>query len=365
VGKKSWMRSCGGVIFDKYLKKSKPTQIFIMVSIVLVTYNRAKRLKLSIQDILNQTFRDFELIICDDCSPDDTEDVCRKFEAQDSRIRYFRHAQNKQMPENLNFGIRQARYEYVAILHDGDRFRRDLIEQWYQAIYAHENVGVVFNTLADADGDDRIVKINQQFEEGVITKEDLLHKEYFRRPHFDSAIYGEAMVRKSVIERCGYLKQEFSFYADVDLWMDILRTHDAYYCADPLIKTPLKTFQPQEFEDDIVRYNIYLLNMHKRQRIRTFKDNPSKLASEMTYFYATVIFRMTYILLLVTKNFSFHYFINSRKKLANHGYLLPLWAGFLLAYPLLRPALRNLIVRKTLPEPDDELARKSEFMFQR
>ena len=48
-----------------------------MVSIVLVTYNRAKRLKLSIQDILNQTFKDFELIICDDCSTDSTESVCR------------------------------------------------------------------------------------------------------------------------------------------------------------------------------------------------------------------------------------------------------------------------------------------------
>src|SRR6187200_2503257 len=146
-----------------------------MVSIVLVTYNRAKRLRLSIRDILNQTFKDFELIICDDCSPDDTEEVCRKYEALDNRIRYFRHDQNRQMPSNLNFGIQQARYEFVAILHDGDRFRRDLIEQWYHAISSHDNVGVVFNTLADSDSDDRMVQINQQYEEGVITKENLLY----------------------------------------------------------------------------------------------------------------------------------------------------------------------------------------------
>jgi glycosyltransferase involved in cell wall biosynthesis len=336
-----------------------------MVSIVLVTYNRAKRLELSIGDILSQTFKEFELIICDDCSPDNTEEVCKKFEALDNRVRYFRHEQNKQMPENLNFGIRQAKHEYVAILHDGDRFRRDLIEQWYRAITAHDNVGVVFNTLADSDSEDRIVKINQQFEEGIISRKDLLYMEYFRRPQFNSAIYGEAMVRKSIIEKYGYLKQEFSFYADVDLWMAILHTHDAYYCADPLIKTPLKSFQPQEFQDDIVRFNVYLFNMHRAQRMRAFRQRPSKLVSEMAYYYATVIFRMTYILLLVTKNFSFQYFINSRKTLRNHFYLLPIWSAFLLAYPLLRPALRTLIARKSLPKLDDNTAQQSEFMFQR
>jgi len=99
-----------------------------MVSIVLVTYNRAKRLKLSIQDILKQTFKDFELIICDDCSTDATEAVCRGFVAKDDRIKYYRHASNLQMPANCNFGIQKSIYPYIAILHDGDRFKPDLIE---------------------------------------------------------------------------------------------------------------------------------------------------------------------------------------------------------------------------------------------
>ncbi|HTF17593.1 MAG TPA: glycosyltransferase family 2 protein [Chryseolinea sp.] len=336
-----------------------------MVSIVLVTYNRAKRLRLSIRDILKQTFRDFELIICDDCSPDDTEQVCREFEEMDSRIRYFRHSQNKQMPANLNFGIQQARYEYIAILHDGDRFRSDLIEQWYRGISEHDNVGVVFNTLADSDVDDRIVKINQQFDEGVVSKEDLLYNVFFRRPQFNSPIYGEAMVRKSIVEQCGYLKGEYSFYADVDLWMEILHNHDAYYCADALIKTPLKSFQPQEFEDDIVRFSIILLDMFRKHRLRAFRDRPAKRAVEMLHYYALAIFRMTYTLLLVTKNFSFDYFINSRRTLRSHVYLLPIWSVFLIAYPVLRPALRNLIPRKPAPRLDDERRKKSELMFQR
>jgi len=219
------------------------------------------------------------------------------------------------MPENLNFGIRQAKYEYVAILHDGDRFRRDLIEQWYNAISYQDNVGIVFNTLADSDGFDRIVRLVQPFSEGLLTKEQLLNQVYFKRWDLSSPIYGEAMVRKSIVEAYGYLKPEYSFYADVDLWMEILHTKDAYYCADPLIKTPLKAYQPQEFSDDIVRFNMLLLDMHIKHRVKEFRNQPARLAFEILRYYSHVFLKMFYILLLVTKNFSFDYFIESRKTL--------------------------------------------------
>jgi len=336
-----------------------------MVSIILVTYNRAKRLRLSIQDILSQTFSDFELIICDDCSPDNTEEVCREFESRDSRIRYFRHSQNKQMPGNLNFGIQQAKYEYVAILHDGDRFRRDLIEQWFNAISRHDTVGVVFNTLADSDHQDRIVRINGAFSEGLITREHLLHHEYFKCWMFSSPIYGEAMLRKSVVQAYGYLNPEYSFYADVDLWMEILQTYDAYYCADPLIKTPLKTVQPQEFKDDIVMFSMLLLNIHKKHRIKAFKNRPTKLVVEMVRYYWLVLLRTVYIQLLVTKNFSFDYFIRSPRKMSSRPYLLPVWTGFLIFYPLIRWSLRTFIRSKSSPTPDQNLVEQSKFMFQR
>jgi glycosyltransferase involved in cell wall biosynthesis len=334
-----------------------------MVSIVLVTYNRAKRLRLSIQDILSQTFTDFELIICDDCSPDNTEAVCREFEARDNRVKYFRHAQNKQMPANLNFGIAQAQFEYVAILHDGDRFRKDLIEQWYNAMRSHENVGVVFNSLGDSDSDDRIVRVLQEFEEGVVCRKHLLESVYFRRTGFGSPIYGEAMVRKSLVQQYGYLKQEYSFFSDVDLWMEILHTHDAYFCADVLIKTPLKEVQPQQFNNNIVRFYVMLFKMSKHHRIRTFREKPLRLLAEMAYYYGITIWHMAYILMIVTKNFPFQYFMTCRKELKSHRYLLPVWAGVLVAYPVLRPLLRALFVSKPAPQADDALMEKSEFMF--
>ncbi|MGA9982456.1 MAG: glycosyltransferase family 2 protein, partial [Acidobacteriaceae bacterium] len=75
------------------------------VSVVLTTYKRAHLLRETIDSILAQSFRDFELVISDDCSPDETEKVCREYERFDARVRYRRGAKNVGMPGNLNAGI--------------------------------------------------------------------------------------------------------------------------------------------------------------------------------------------------------------------------------------------------------------------
>ena len=108
-----------------------------------------------------------------------TQEVCAEFVHKDPRVRYFRHEANKEMPGNCNFGISQARHEFVAILHDGDRFREDLIQQWYNAITTNESVGFVFNSIADTDNNDRIVNVFCEFPEGVVSREVLLKSVFF------------------------------------------------------------------------------------------------------------------------------------------------------------------------------------------
>jgi len=307
-----------------------------MVSIVLVTYNRAQRLQLSIQDILDQSFTEFELIICDDCSTDETRDICLDFASRDKRIRYFRQAANRRMPANCNFGIRQAKYDYVAILHDGDRFRPDLIEQWYTAISTNDNVGFVFNSIAETDGDENVVNCFREFPEGIVDKDLLLKSIFFRRPHFDSPVWGETMFRKDLVVKYGYMKKEYGFYADVDLWMELLHDHDAYYCADTLMSGPVKALQPQLFENDIIKFNVYILSMHLKHRTKAFKAHAGQLTRELAIFYVHAMFHISYCLLLVVKNFTFHYFMQSRKYLQRHAFLLFPWGIFLFLYPILR-----------------------------
>lgn len=311
-----------------------------MVSIVLVTYNRAKWLELSIQDILNQTFKDFELIICDDCSTDSTPHVCREFLARDKRIKYYRHQTNQGMPSNCNFGIQKSMYEYVAILHDGDRFKPDLIEQWYRAISVNGSVAFVFNSIGLTDEDGKIIISHLEFEEGIIRKDHLLKNIFFRRWQFDSPVYGEAMVKKKLIEEHGFLKNEYGFYADVDLWMQLLHSYDAYYCADTLITGPTKKIQPQLFDYNLLEVFLYKFRMHLKHRKRAYENQPLKLLMELTVFWKQVFLNLNYCLLLCVKNYPFKYFIDAARLLRTRVFFLIPWVIILFLYPLLYPALR-------------------------
>lgn len=84
------------------------------VSVVLPSYNGAKFLIESIKSIIDQSFLDWELIIVDDCSTDDTLKIAKSFAKQDPRITVIHNKKNKKLPASLNVGFAHARGEYLT-----------------------------------------------------------------------------------------------------------------------------------------------------------------------------------------------------------------------------------------------------------
>ena len=93
------------------------------VSVVVPTYNRGVRLKQTIESVLNQQFEDFELIVVDDGSTDDTAVVVDEFD--DPRVRYLAHQSNKGGSAARNTGIEASEGEYIAFLDDDDEWHPD------------------------------------------------------------------------------------------------------------------------------------------------------------------------------------------------------------------------------------------------
>lgn len=127
------------------------------VSVVLTTYNRARVLDQTVQSILSQSYEDFELVVRDDASQDETEGICRDFERQDHRVRYRRGLKNVGMPGNLNAGIEACSAEYVANLHDGDLYEPTLLEKWTAALDASPRAAFVFNAYRAIDANGRTI----------------------------------------------------------------------------------------------------------------------------------------------------------------------------------------------------------------
>ena len=204
-----------------------------LVSACLLTYRRANVLERTIGDILAQDFTDFELIINDDCSPDHTAEIGRRAEARDPRVRYCRNERNLRYAGNQNAAVTRSRGKYVAFLHDGDRYRPDMLSRWVEALEKHPSAGLVFNNLETIEEQGNSVRtIRHPYPPLVCGRE--LYLEMLRRN--DSPIFGIAMARKKALEEAGPFREEFPVLADVDMWFRILFRRDAAFVAEPLFR---------------------------------------------------------------------------------------------------------------------------------
>jgi len=96
----------------------------VIVSIVMPTYNRALTIGMAIESILNQTYSDWELLVVDNGSTDNTAEIVAGFVGKDSRVKYYNveKSKNPGIADYLNFGIEKALGQYIARLDDDDEW---------------------------------------------------------------------------------------------------------------------------------------------------------------------------------------------------------------------------------------------------
>jgi glycosyltransferase involved in cell wall biosynthesis len=124
------------------------------LTIGLPVYNGEKYLAASLDALLGQSFEDFELIISDNASTDDTAGICRRYLKQDSRIRYIRQPRNLGAAPNHNFVVGQARGELFKWASGDDLYARDLVEYCIDALdeYPHVVLAHSWTALIDSSG---------------------------------------------------------------------------------------------------------------------------------------------------------------------------------------------------------------------
>lgn len=100
------------------------------VSIIMAAYNAEKTIAKSIESVLQQTYRNFELLIIDDCSTDNTFDIVAQY--NDCRIRVFTHSQNIGVSQTRHQGILEAKGDWIAILDSDDLWAHDKLEKQFK-----------------------------------------------------------------------------------------------------------------------------------------------------------------------------------------------------------------------------------------
>ena len=178
-----------------------------VVSVILPTYNwKSERLSESIDSVLNQTFKDFELIIINDASTNDIEKTILEYVKKDKRIVYLKNEKNLQLTRTLNKWIEHAKWKYIARIDDDDiRMGKDKLEK--QIKYMESNLdcwlcwaGEIINIdeswktinkmqtrLSDDEIRNNILQANQFAHSSIMVRKSILGEEWVYDPKFNKA----------------------------------------------------------------------------------------------------------------------------------------------------------------------------------
>lgn len=204
----------------------KKEKTLAKVSVIITTYNRTHILPRAIQSVLNQTHTNFELIIVDDGSEDNTEQLVKGM--FDKRIRYIRHETNKGLPASRNTGIANATAEYIAFLDDDDEWMPRKLELQMK-LFDKKNIGMVgcYGLTIYPD---------HETQEGK-NPHGLSREEVSKRSLFECAVAPtSAVVRKIVFDKVGLFYEGFRYGEDSDMWIRILKSFELGFVPEKLFK---------------------------------------------------------------------------------------------------------------------------------
>jgi glycosyltransferase involved in cell wall biosynthesis len=213
-----------------------------MVSFVVLCYKLAHLLPECVNSILSQTYSDIEVLIMDDCSPDNTEEVARSF--QDRRVRYVRNDQNLGVLRNENEGVRLSRGKYVWIISADDYLRKPYILQRYvELMERHPRVGyVICSGVGVRDGRETGVLPHSKYRNrdaivpGHVFLKKLLYTNVVLAP--------SAMARRECYEKIGTYplnatfgekKIDMVWASDWYVWCAFALSFDVAYFAEPMV----------------------------------------------------------------------------------------------------------------------------------
>ena len=179
------------------------------ISVIMSCFNSEKHVKSSVESILKQTYEDFEFLIIDDCSTDDTFNILKKYEAKDKRVKVFKNSKNLGLTKSLNILIKKSKGLFIARQDADDISKSDRLE--YQIKFLQSSNFRCCTTRAKIKGSQKLIpKYSYIFPNNIIAK--------FKNPF----IHGTLLIEKSLMIKMGGYDERFVYSQDYKLFSDLL-----------------------------------------------------------------------------------------------------------------------------------------------
>jgi glycosyltransferase involved in cell wall biosynthesis len=253
------------------------------VSVLIPTYNYAHFLDDAIQSVLAQTYTDYELIIVDNASTDNTDEVVARY-LSDTRVRYYKHPENIGLVANWNSGLKHTRGEFLKILCADDKFRPTLLEKYVRLMDQYPALSMVACNK-QVFGKEYNYEVNLTLTHYQTGRDVNLHMLY---GHQGVGEPTSVMFRRREFEKIGFFTGVYEQYVDLDYWIKLLSMGDCYLVPEILVDI---RFHPATVSNQVKRkkyqrcFEEYQIRKDVQQHVYDF-DTTNTRIDEMVRKYA-------------------------------------------------------------------------------
>lgn len=221
---------------------------FGLISIIMAAYNAERTIEQAVTSVLNQTYKNFELLIIDDCSKDNTLSIAENFKQKDNRVKIIKNEKNSGVSYTRKHGLEEANGEWIAVLDSDDAWDTDKLEK--QIRLQKETGGDLLYTgsaFMDNDGNpiDWYLHAPQKIEYKQLLKQNLISN-------------SSSLVRKKLYEK--YYVSDDCMHEDFAVWLGILKSGKCAYGVDePLLiyRLSKKSKSGNKFKAAKMNWNTY------------------------------------------------------------------------------------------------------------
>lgn len=203
------------------------------ISIITASYNYAQYIEEAVESVLNQSYTDWELILVDDSSSDNSVEIIEKYCQKDKRIKFFRHAdgQNKGLKETLLLGLKHATGDWIAFLESDDALEPDYLLKKVEIAQKYPQTALIFNDVEYIYNDKKLEKTIKSLKE---THKKLSNQVFPRNMRHDFYVdnmiftFSCVMIKSDIIKNADFNTPNDA-RLDWWLWVNLAYNNDFYY----------------------------------------------------------------------------------------------------------------------------------------
>jgi glycosyltransferase involved in cell wall biosynthesis len=231
------------------------------VSVIIPAYNAARYLTAAIDSVVKQTYKDWEIIVIDDGSIDETRSIAQSYKARlGSRLQYV-YQSNRGQPAARNVGIRMAQGEFIAILDADDIWLPDRLSRGVAVLEGDLRVGLVHSRVARINTEGMIVgyfSFPRKYQSGKIAINI-----YTRRANI---LAPTVMLRKQCLQAVGLFDESMRATEDRDLWFRIAELYEIAFIDEVLAHSRLTPGSAGSDPERVLKSQLFFVYKHYRRR---------------------------------------------------------------------------------------------------